>query len=286
MKLLAVEMPSVVVGMGGFVTVPVLAAARTRGIPMVLHEQNSVPGLANRLFAKSARVVCLTFEVSAERLAGARTLVTGNPVREAITRLEGRAEACVSFGLDPARPVALIFGGSRGAKRINDAVIDALSMWPTAADDVQILHVTGRIEYEQIAARAAARSAAVGPAYFAVPYVDEMERAYACATIVLARAGATTIAEVASAGVPAVLVPYPYATEDHQRLNAEALQEAGAALVVEDEALTPGELIRNVVTLASDQRRLDAMRVAARAWSRPDAADALAGQVMKAARTA
>jgi len=281
LALLARERPDAVAGMGGFVSAPVLWAARRLGIPCVLHEQNAVPGLVNRVFARHARMVCVTFEESASYLKSAPWTVTGNPVREAMLDIPPRSEAAASFGLDPSRPVVLAFGGSRGARRINEAMLAARGLWADP-EALQILHVAGRAEFDAVSASMEA-AGQVGPAHRLLPYIDDMARAYACASLVLSRAGANTISEVAIAGLPSVLVPYPYATEDHQRLNAQALARAGAARVVADAELTGERIVALVEGLLREPASLRAMGEAAARWGHKDAADRLAREVLAAA---
>lgn len=282
LRLLARERPDAVVGMGGFASAPVLAAARLRRAPYVLHEQNAIPGLVNRLFASRASAVCLTFEEAAERLPAVRTVVTGNPIRGALSSLPAREQACKLLGLNPATPTVLIFGGSRGARRINQAAVEARrrGFWPEDLE-LEVLLVAGRAEFEET--REMLADAPAGPDYRVVPYLDDMAPAYACADLVLARAGATTIAEIAAAGVPSVLVPYPYATEDHQRRNAGALARAGACEIVEDAELDGARLVQVLAGLLRRRRRLAEMAAAARRWARPDAAEALADETIRVA---
>lgn len=284
LRILAAERPAVVVGMGGFVSAPVVAAALARRIPVVLHEQNSVPGLANRAFAGRARAVCLTFAESAGRLGRrARTVLTGNPVRPEIADLPSREEACERLGLDDARPVLLVLGGSRGARRINKALVEAYGMWPDAWSRLQILHIAGSIEFDETIAALEARSGVLAqPDHRVVPYIEKMGAAFAAASLMVSRAGATTVAESTVAGVAAVLVPYPYATEDHQRRNAEALVACGGAVSVADDELDGQAVVTAVTGILADEDRLGRMRAAALAWGRPDAARALAREVMKA----
>lgn len=281
LALLARERPDAVAGVGGFVSAPVLWAATQLKIPYVLHEQNAVPGLVNRVFARHARMVCVTFEESTAYLKSAEWTLTGNPVREAMLDMPRQEEAAVSFDLDPSRPVLLVFGGSRGARRINEAMITARSMWADP-EALQILHVAGRVEFDAVTALLDAAGVA-GPVHRVVPYIDDMARAYACASLVLSRAGANTISEVAVAGLPSVLVPYPYATEDHQRLNAEALARAGAARVLGDDELTGARIVAVVEELLGEPDRLRAMGEAAGRWGHKDAAERLAREVMAAA---
>ncbi len=275
----------VVVGMGGYVSVPVsLAAVRYRR-PLVLHEQNAVPGLANRSLARVARAMALAFEEAARLLPRrAHTVVTGNPVREEIVAVQAdraalAAEARTHLGLEADRATLLAFGGSQGALRVNRAVVDVARALQVRRD-LQIVVLTGPAHLEEVRRDLPAESALL---VRALPFLDRMELAYAIADLVLSRAGATTVAEVAVCGLPSILVPYPYATARHQEANARALQRAGGAAVIMDEALTGGLLAARVTELIADRARLRAMADHAAAWARPDAADALAKVVVGAA---
>lgn len=285
-RLLVQEQVRTVASFGGYVALPVALAARRR-VPLLLHEQNSRPGLANRLAARFADRIALTFPSSADALgraardpAARRIRITGNPVRAGLDVTDGvgqRAAARGRLGLDADRRTVLVFGGSQGARSINRAVTAAADRWRAAG--LQVLHVTGPQGHEQAAtwwAEAGVEPEATTPTVRVVPYLDDMADAYAAADVVVARAGATTIAELGVVGLPAVLVPYPHATGDHQRTNAEALVRAGAAGLVDDAALTPAVLADAVTAIVTDPARRDAMRTAARAWARPDAADAVA----------
>jgi UDP-N-acetylglucosamine--N-acetylmuramyl-(pentapeptide) pyrophosphoryl-undecaprenol N-acetylglucosamine transferase len=265
-----------VVTFGGYVSFPVSWAASRRGLPLVIHEQNAVPGLANRVSARWADRIAVTVPGSADRFRHAeRTAVTGNPVREEVLELDraARREAARErFGLRPDLPTLLVFGGSQGARRLNSAVVDAQSRWRT--DRLQVLHAAGRgLFAESAAAWERARSSAPGgPPSRVVDFIDGMSDAYAAADVVVCRAGATSIAELTVLGVPAVLVPYPHATGDHQTRNAEALANAGGALMVPDDELDGARLVAAVEPLLTDPDRHGAVAAAARAFGRPDAA--------------
>lgn len=279
-----VERADVVVGMGGYVSGPVGLAAVRRGRPLVLHEQNAVPGLANRLLARRARVVCLSFAEARAGLPGrARVAVTGNPVRARVLeaardpeRLAATARA--ELGLEPGRRTLVVFGGSQGALRLNTVAAQAIPELLEELPDLQVLLLTGP-SHERTAL------AALGdvPRVRIVGFLERMELAYAIADLVVARAGATTCAELSVCGVPAVLVPYPHATAHHQDANAAALERVGAATVLPDRELSPDRLAGVVRALLADPDRLSAMARAMRAWSRPDATDALAREVLAAA---
>ena len=274
----------VVVGMGGYVSVPVAVAALRARVPLVLHEQNAVPGLANRVLARPARTVGLAF-VEATRLLPrrARTVVTGNPVREPIhavtTDRETLAkEAYSELRLDPAKRTIVMFGGSQGALHVNRAAVDAVRRLGDL--DAQILLLAGPAHADRVSAELGGDTA-VSVRVF--PFLERMELAYAIADLAVCRAGATTCAELSVCGVPSVLVPYPYATARHQDANARALERAGAAIVVLDDELEGAGLASRIRALLDDPTRLAEMSRRARAWSKPEAADALARAVVASA---
>ncbi|MGH2829954.1 MAG: undecaprenyldiphospho-muramoylpentapeptide beta-N-acetylglucosaminyltransferase, partial [Actinomycetota bacterium] len=223
---------SVVAAMGGYASLPAALAARAGGVPLVVHEQNAIPGRANRVSARFAVRVAVTFAESAPALGGAeRVRVVGNPVRASISRMDRdalRAEAKWVFGLDAGRRTLLVTGGSRGARRLNEVAAGLAARW-SSREDVQILLIIGR---------GAEQAPAASDGLHVVEFVERMELAYAAADVALARAGAG-LAELACASLPSILVPYPYARDDHQRANAGAAQRAGAALVVPDHDATP-----------------------------------------------
>ena len=272
-----------VVTFGGYVSFPLSWAAGRRGLPLVVHEQNSVPGLANRVGSRWASRIAVSFPGSADRFRRReRCAVTGNPVRDdmlALDRDARRAEARERFGLAVDRPTLLVFGGSQGARSLNRAVIDAYPRWGDA--DVQILHAAGQALYGETAtAWEQARAGASGPRVRLVDFIEDMGDAYAAADVVLCRSGATSIAELTVLGLPAVLVPYPHATGDHQRHNAEALERIGAARMIADEALDGQRLIDEVLPLLTDAEQHAEVAAAARAFGRPDAAANVARLVL------
>jgi UDP-N-acetylglucosamine--N-acetylmuramyl-(pentapeptide) pyrophosphoryl-undecaprenol N-acetylglucosamine transferase len=268
----------VVLGMGGFVSVPVSLAARRERVPLVLHEQNAVPGLANRLAARWARAVGLSFIEAGRRLPRrVRCVVTGNPVREAILRVERdrealAAEAVREFGLEQDRRTVAIFGGSQGALRLNRAAVE-LSRIMADRSDVQLLVVTGPRHHDAVRSRLPSSGSLL---VRTEPFVSRMELVYAVAELAVARAGATTVAELTACGVPAVLVPYPYATGRHQEANARAVERAGGATVLLDDTASGEALAERIGALLADRAGLEAMARGSARFGRPDAADALA----------
>jgi UDP-N-acetylglucosamine--N-acetylmuramyl-(pentapeptide) pyrophosphoryl-undecaprenol N-acetylglucosamine transferase len=277
-----VQEHDVVVGMGGYVSVPVALAAIGARRPLVLHEQNAVPGLANRTFARRARTIALSF-AQAARLLPRRTpkVVTGNPVREEILAVHAdrdrlAKEAASEFDLDPERPTVVVFGGSQGALHLNRAAVDAAGR---VRSDAQLMLIAGPAHAATI--DAALRSSPLTVRVFA--FVERMDLAYAIADLVVARAGASAVAEISVSGAPSLLIPYPYATGRHQEANARALVRAGGATVLLDDDLTGETLAARVDSMLGDAATLRSMGEQARAWSRPDAADALARVVVAAA---
>ena len=276
--------PAVVVGLGGFASVPGVVAAIVWRVPLVLAEQNAVPSAANRLGARFARAAAVPF-------AGVdlpRAVWTGSPVRCAVTRIDrcsGRDEACRRLGVDPTRKLLCVFGGSLGARRINEALFNALER-VQQRDDLTIRLITGRRDYPEFLERIKelARNDPESPAGYRldgglvlqlVEFEQEMAAVYAASDLVVCRAGASTVAELTVAGVPAILVPFPAATGDHQSANARILGDSNAARVVADSELDGERLFREFDELLGDEQRLTAMSAAARAHGRPDAADAV-----------
>lgn len=262
--------PAAAVGTGGFISVPPILAARTLGVPVVLQEQNSWPGLATRLLSRVASEVHVSFEDTRRLLPRARSVVlSGNPVRAGLAAV-GRDEARRALGFAGAGRVVFAVGGSRGARRINEALIAAMGDFARAG--YGLIAQTGRDDAARV--REAAEVASVHAVV--EPFFDDVGAAYAASDLVVCRAGATTLAEIALVGRPAILVPYPHATESHQMKNAQAFERAGAAAVIRDEALTGEALAAEVRTLLDDSSRLAAMADAARGLARPDAADRVA----------
>ena len=266
--------PQVVVSVGGYASVPGIIAARLLAIPLVVHEQNAVPGLANRLAARLGARVAVS--LPGTPMSGA--LVTGNPVRAAIT--------AVTRAPDLDRPLLSVLGGSLGSARLNDAVLDLYDQW-RARSDVAVRHVSGRRHFEACERRLGVlRRVDDRLEYELVAYEDHVERLYARTGLAVCRAGAITVAELAAAGVPSVLVPWSGAADDHQTGNARAMERAGAAVVVADADCNGVVLDRLARELLGDPGRLAEMSEAARRVARPDAADRLADLVEETARAA
>lgn len=283
--------PHVAVGTGGYVSGPVMAAAALRGIPVVLQEQNALPGLTTRLLARSARRIALGSADAARYFpADGRVAVTGNPIRREILTA-GRKEALAALGLDPAKKTLLVFGGSQGGRTINRAMVEAAPAL-LRRGDVQIIHQTGPAGFADVVSAAGDGVArleehrAVAGHWHILSFIHEMPLAYAVADLVVCRAGAITLAELTAKGLPAVLVPYPYAAERHQDANAAELARAGAAVVVADAEVSGARLLEILHPLLDDDGRRRRMAEAARRLGRPDAARQIAALVHDAAQSA
>ncbi|WGL53859.1 undecaprenyldiphospho-muramoylpentapeptide beta-N-acetylglucosaminyltransferase [Nocardioides sp. BP30] len=265
--------PDVVVGYGGYVSLPVYLAARRRRVPVVVHEQNALPGLANRIGARVAARVGVSFPDTPLPHAE----YVGLPIRRLVSTLDRaavRAEARAFFGLDASRPTVVVTGGSQGARRLNEAITAAAPVFAHAG--VQVLHVVGpRNELPRVPAS--------GVPYVAVNYVDRMDYALAAADLMVCRAGASSVTEAAAVGVPAVFVPLAIGNGE-QRLNALPVVEAGGALLVPDAEFTADWVADTVVPLASDADRLATMGARASALIPRDADEKLARIVLEVAR--
>ncbi len=264
----------VVIGGGGYVAGPAGLAATLSGTPLVLSEADSHLGLANRLLARRARRVCLAFPIAGRE--GERYVVTGRPVPAAVLR-GNREDARYRFHIDSDARCLLVMGGSQGARSINLAAIEAFA--EGRERDFQVVHISGRRDYEELK-----RQLAMAPhreGYTLLPYEPQLGDVLAACDLVLARSGGS-IFEVTAVGRPAILVPYPHATGDHQSTNAAWMAEAGAAEVVEDSALSAELLAEHVSELLSDAPRLAAMTAASASLAKPNAARAIADEVLAA----
>jgi UDP-N-acetylglucosamine--N-acetylmuramyl-(pentapeptide) pyrophosphoryl-undecaprenol N-acetylglucosamine transferase len=258
-RIISRRSPSLVIGVGGYSSGPVVLAAAVRRVPTLLLEQNAVPGLTNRLLSRVVSAAAVTFD-STRSFFGRRGFVTGNPVRPEF------------FGenVQPAadRPGVLIFGGSQGAHAINVAMVEAAPRLAAYPGGLAVTHQTGERDVELV--RGGYQRAGLDARV--EPYLYAMDREIAAADLVICRAGATTLAELTAAGRPSILVPLPTATDDHQRKNAEVLAAAGAAEVIEQKSLAGDRLAERIVGLLADRPRLREMAAAARRLARPNAA--------------
>jgi UDP-N-acetylglucosamine--N-acetylmuramyl-(pentapeptide) pyrophosphoryl-undecaprenol N-acetylglucosamine transferase len=275
MRLLRRLRADAVMGGGGYVAGPVGVAARLTRRPLVLTEADSHLGVTNRMLAPVAKRVFLAFPIEGRgrgRRGARKWIVSGRPVPAGTGRAD-RAAARERFGIGPEEPCVLVFGGSLGARRLNDAAVEAFG----AGSPCAVLHASGRRDYDDLRQRLDELGAP--PYYHLHEYIEPFADALAAADLVVARAGGSVM-ELAAAGLPAVLVPFPYATADHQTSNARFVEGAGAAVVVPDHELDGPRLAREVGTLLGAPQRLGAMAKAARAVARPDAAERIADELL------
>ena len=260
------------IGVGGYASGPAMLAAVLRRIPTLVFEPNFVPGFANRLVAPLVSGAAVHFAETGRYFR--RCEVTGVPVREAFFQTATKTSADV-------RPTLLVFGGSQGAHAINKVVMDSVAQLRTRIPGIHIVHQTGERDYND--ARAA--YANLGDSVEVHRFIDDMPGSFARASLLICRSGASTVAEVTAAGKPAIFVPFPRAADDHQKRNAEALQRAGAAIMLEESNLTRESLVETVSSLFSDPSRLEQMGDAARELSHPNAARDIAAMAARLAGT-
>ena len=281
-RILRDERASIVVGMGGYPSLPVIAAARTKGVPAVIHEANAIPGLANEAAARVTRHIAVSFPETVGLFRGRSPRLVGLPLRQAIVRFDRetlRRDAVETFGLSPSLPTVLIFGGSLGAARLNDAAVGLAERWSTR-DDIQMIVVSGTAHADAVRARIGEGK----PTVRVLPFVDRMELAYAAADIAVCRAGASTVHELAVVGLSSILVPLPIARRREQHANARMLVDVGAASLVEDADATAEVLARAIDPIVADAGARARMSAAARTVARPDAAETMADWVISLAK--
>jgi len=269
------ESPDVVVGTGGFVSAPLLLAAQVMRKKTLIQEQNAFPGVTTKLLAMLASEVHLSFEDARRFLPkSSRVFVSGNPAR--LFEVEDVSIARAQFALHQARPTLLVFGGSRGARAINNALLQHCQ---AIIESCNLVWQTGALDYERIKGELAP-----SPYLWLGAYIENMGAAYSAADLVLCRAGASSLAEVTNLGKPTLLVPYPYATGDHQRHNARSLVEGGAATVIEDDSLGEAASLTKIFALLKNPSILKEMGAASRKLAYPDAARHLALRIIALAK--
>ncbi|WP_163101413.1 undecaprenyldiphospho-muramoylpentapeptide beta-N-acetylglucosaminyltransferase [Peribacillus alkalitolerans] len=258
----------VVIGTGGYVCGPVVYAAAKLGIPTIIHEQNSVPGLTNKFLSKYVSKIAICFEEARKYFPKEKTVLTGNPRASEVLDQDG-IKGMESVGLDPNRATVLIVGGSRGARPINEAVLKVMA--ELGEKPYQVLYVTGDVHYEAVAKEI---DLIGNPENVIIkPFVHNMPEILAGVDLTVARAGATTLAELTALGIPSILIPSPYVTNNHQEKNARALSEHGAAKLILEQDLTGKQLVTTIDSILMNNEELNQMKEAARAQGIPDAAD-------------
>lgn len=277
------EMPDVIFSKGGYASFPVLFAARFFNIPVMIHESDTVPGKVNAWAASFARRIAISFPETAEFFPKEKTAVTGNPIR---TQIVGGnpEEAYALLKLQPNVPVLFVLGGSQGAEVINNAILQIVVQ---LTETIQVVHQCGQANFETVTGQA---SVVLGTSphkarYHAFPFLDEgqLRNASHLSNLIVSRAGGGAIFEIAAWGVPSILIPLPLAAQDHQRKNAYAYARAGACEVIEESNLTPSVLLAQIRRLLEDTQKRDEMRKAAGTFSRMDAADTIARELIQLA---
>lgn len=270
-RLLKAFRPDVVIGAGGYVSGPVVLSAALLGLPNMVMESNALPGWTNRVLARFVDKAAVSFDVALPYFRG-KAVVTGNPVRREFFEIGARER-------ERGKLSVLVFGGSQGARAINEAMIAALPSLASIKDALRITHQTGEADFARVSAGYAeggwAERATV------MKYIDNMVAAFAAADLVICRAGATTTAELIAAGKASVMVPFPLAADDHQRKNAEALAAAGAGIMILQQNLSGERLAEELTSLVREPERISSMEQAARGLARGDAAAAVVDMVEK-----
>lgn len=278
-KIVKAEKPDLVIGTGGYVCGPIVWMAAKHGIPTCIQEQNAMPGVTNKILASSVKKVFLGYKEAEKYFAGkgAQLEYTGNPIRTEILD-RNRFAAYDELGLDSHKKTILVSGGSRGARSINNAMQD-VEIALSDREEIQVLHATGDVNYEKYMADIK-KKGGVGANIIIKPYLHNMPTALAVADLAVFRAGAIGLAELMAKGIPSILVPYPYATANHQEFNAKAVEAKGAAKVVLDKDLTSEKILEIVEDLLLHENELKNMAAAAKSLGRPEAAAQIAKQAL------
>lgn len=268
LKIIAAFKPRLVLGTGGYVSSPVFLAAAALGIPTILMEQNVLPGRTVRFLSKKMTKVLVSFEESKAYLPGTSVVVTGTPLRSKIGTV-GKEEACQRLQLSPLKPVVLLMGASQGARALNEALLGAL---PYIKDKPwQILHLTGKAHFDKVSEKSRQILQGSALTYVAFPFVDAMENFYGASDLIISRAGATTLSELMLAGKPSILVPYPYAADNHQEMNARWLEGHGGCHVVLEKDFSSSLFVSTLESMLSDPKTLETMGARAKQVSKPNA---------------
>jgi UDP-N-acetylglucosamine--N-acetylmuramyl-(pentapeptide) pyrophosphoryl-undecaprenol N-acetylglucosamine transferase len=265
--------PEVVIGVGGYASGPAMVAAIRRRLPTLAFEPNVVPGFANRMIARWVSAAAVHFEETCRYFPNCR--VTGVPVREAFFAIPPKSISSEVAGT----PTLLVFGGSQGARAINQAMIESLAGLRARIPGIHIIHQTGQRDYDRVLA-AYQQSGISGEVH---KFIDDMPGTFGRADLLVCRSGASTVGEITAAGKPAIFVPFPAAADDHQNVNARALERAGAAVVVEESNLGAAYLVDTIAALIGDARRLQGMSEAARSLAHPKAVEEIAEMVVRLA---
>ncbi|HIJ59387.1 MAG TPA: undecaprenyldiphospho-muramoylpentapeptide beta-N-acetylglucosaminyltransferase [Nitrospirae bacterium] len=268
LKILNIFRPKIVIGSGGYVSIAMLLSAVMKGIPTIILEQNSIPGLANKILGKFVDIICITYEESSSFFPINKVYHTGNPIRSKIliAELESAYEI---FQLDRQKKTILIFGGSKGAHSINTAVFEALPYLLDLKLYIQFIHQTGENDFEE----AKEHYRKTGFHALVYKFIEKIPEAYKVSSLLICRAGATTLSEITAAGKASILIPYPYAASNHQEKNALRLEALGAAKVIKEKNLSGEVLAKEIRKLLNNEEELHAMELASSSIGKADAAE-------------
>ncbi|MDL2230814.1 undecaprenyldiphospho-muramoylpentapeptide beta-N-acetylglucosaminyltransferase [Bacteroidales bacterium OttesenSCG-928-L19] len=267
--------PDVVIGVGGFASAPALKAATSLGIPTLIQEQNSCPGVSNKMLAGKVDKICVAYEGLEKHFPQEKIVMSGNPVREAILNIEDKSDEAYSFfGLEKNKKTILVVGGSLGARAINEAIAQNLD--EIEKSGVQLIWQTGELFYRNISPELLQRQ---NKRIKIMPFIKEMGKAYSVADIIISRAGAIAIAELMIVGKPVILVPFPYAAEDHQTKNARALSDRDAAILIHDHEAKE-KILPALMQLIKDESKQHQMKTNIKAMAQPDAIEVILKEVL------
>ena len=267
--------PDAVVGTGGYVCGPILLAASLMKVPTLIQEQNAVAGVTNKILSKFVKKIAVGTKDALKNFPADKTIYTGNPIRKEVLAAK-KSDGLKEFNFTDDKPIVLISGGSRGARSINNAMIDVLKS-AAQKNSAQFLHVTGKGEFDSVMKKLSDVDA---PNIRIMPYLYNMPTAMAMADLAIFRAGATGLAELTARGIPAILIPYPYAAENHQEFNARSLVEAGAARMILNKDLTAELLEKNLDELLSSPEKSKSMAAASLSLGKPNATDEIADLIL------
>lgn len=284
------EKPGVIFSTGGMASFPAVLAGWFMRIPVILHEQNVLPGKSNRLLSWFASKVILSFEESKKHFSANKTLVMGNPVREKIKHPDNawtRQKLPFVWG----KRMVLVVGGSQGSRAINDVIIGLYEKKLVSDESFTLFHITGNLDFSRICARAeAVKLSTINgqdvyqsrrfKGYYLAQFIEEMDALYAAAELVVSRGGATALSEICARGLPAIIIPYPHAAENHQQINAEYYEKKGAGIMVLDKDLSPGLIADKMMRILTDNQLQHNMAEAALKESRPNAAGLIAEEII------
>lgn len=262
-----------VIGMGGFTSMPPVIAGKKLGAKTYVHDSNALPGKANRMTARWCDAVLLGLEAAKSYFEGSKVEITGTPVREELQKIPSRADAAAKLGLDPEKKTVLVMGGSQGAKKLNSLVVEASKAMP----DVQFIQITGNLDFDRVNEELGETNGR----HKLIAFCDDMASVYAVTDVAVMRSGASSLSEISYLGLASILVPYPFAADDHQTKNAEVFEKAEAALLRQERDLDAGMLVADLSSILLDTEKLVNMSAASAALGVKDAAERVCNVIEK-----